>query len=579
MRTDHFVSVVLAIVLSIGCSSNQRRRSGGLFGNAERLDGSVLLSEEEQATPTDAVVAKATASTEDVASGERTGAERWGSAPLTGDHDPLANPTRMSSGSVRQANAEIPGATGSVRTVLNGAAPDASDLVRSTSSSADRRFALPVNDAAPDREEQLAGRIERVLRALARREPERVDEFARAARTAATSERLEQLLVVWEATATSRIAATSARTPETYGDADRAFAERGSLFDQKPGADETSSVRDDWPQTDGKPLGLPRKLGPASMPSRVPSESTRKITPAPSRPFPGTSSRTDQSEVTTIPRAIAPHERDGGARRVLWESDRYRGEPSLPSTRATPSLPPREPEPVEEPGSFEDQLSRLAHKAETMRGADADEQLRLAVYNRLLHSMAGEKNQAMRPISGADPVDRKYWTGQLWAFDQYFDKNGFRRPEARAGAVLQSLDDAAHALERQADLEVSTPILCSDVVNFGNYREFNDYVFQAGQKIVIYWEVRNFQSKESKEGFRTSMQARFEIFDSQGNPQYSEDRVFGDDVCRNHRRDYFNVALVTLPVKLGAGTYTLKVITTDRNAQKFAEKQRSFKIR
>ncbi|MBY0586701.1 hypothetical protein K2X85_05970 [bacterium] len=200
------------------------------------------------------------------------------------------------------------------------------------------------------------------------------------------------------------------------------------------------------------------------------------------------------------------------------------------------------------------------------------------VYSRLLYAMAGQRDRALDPIEGMDPADRRFWRSYIYALDRYFDVETVRRPAARATLTSVALRESMEALADRADLEISNPIFCKAVHSFGHYDEFDRYEFRAGDGVVVYWEVKQFVSAESAEGFRTRMKAEFEIVDAQGNRRHRFEQKFKDDVCRRKRSDYFNVVVFEWPSDLTPGDYSLRVTVTDIESQKVAEKKQSLRI-
>lgn len=224
-------------------------------------------------------------------------------------------------------------------------------------------------------------------------------------------------------------------------------------------------------------------------------------------------------------------------------------------------------------------LLELAGRMESSEPPREEDRPRWQVYSRLLYLMAEDNRRALKPLSTADSIDRKFWRGMLWSIHQSFDTKALPRPEARAAEAVNSLEEALAALRQRADLEITTPVLCSKVESFGIYQEFPDYLFRPGQSMVVYWELKNFASVETKDGFRTRTAWAFEVLDAKGTAKYQFGRDFGDDMCRNQRQDYFNVVKFTLPEDIAPGEYTLKVISTDKTTDKVAERQIRFTVK
>jgi hypothetical protein len=209
---------------------------------------------------------------------------------------------------------------------------------------------------------------------------------------------------------------------------------------------------------------------------------------------------------------------------------------------------------------------------------DASDPHQWKVYSRLLYAMAGERERALAPIEGMDPADRRFWRSYVYALDRYFDRDNRDRPATRATQASVALKESIDALAERADLEISEPIFCRAVHSFGNYEEFDRYEFRAGDGVVVYWEVRQFTSVESAEGYRTRMKAEFEVVDSQGNRRHRFEQKFKDDVCQRKRSDYFNVVVFEWPKDLAPGDYSLRVTVTDLQSQKIAERRQSLRI-
>ncbi|MBX9656194.1 hypothetical protein K2Y11_21470 [bacterium] len=218
-----------------------------------------------------------------------------------------------------------------------------------------------------------------------------------------------------------------------------------------------------------------------------------------------------------------------------------------------------------------------AEYAEEQAGDKTGDPARWKVYGRLLHAMAGNTNRALEPIDGLDQAERRFWRGYVYALDRYFD-DSIKKPENRVTEAAVALSESIDALSEKADLSITEPIFCRAVHSFGNYDEFDQASFHAGDGVVVYWECKNFTSVESADGYRTKMKAEFEILDSFGNRRHQFEQKFKDDVCRGRRHDYFNVVVFEWPRDLPPGDYTLKVTVTDLSSDKVTERMRRFQV-
>lgn len=223
-------------------------------------------------------------------------------------------------------------------------------------------------------------------------------------------------------------------------------------------------------------------------------------------------------------------------------------------------------------------IDAWVHAAHSLADRDMENRTRWLVASRLLSAVDGDSESALEPIDGVAPAERRFWKNYTYAIVRYLGNPPSRRAGERASDAADSVREAMNALSEQADLEITEPRLCRRVQSFGNYEEFPSDEFRAGEAVVVYWEARHFASVESEDGYRTSMQAEFEILDSLGTRRHQFRQKFKDDLCRQRRTDYFNVVLFEWPKDLSPGEYTLKVIVTDTISQKTCERQRRIRI-
>jgi hypothetical protein len=346
--------------------------------------------------------------------------------------------------------------------------------------------------------------------------PDRLDEFMKETRQGASQGNWDAVMASWEV--------------------DLEFA--GSRPIEHRASSLSDALRRDLPTAEsGRPMRVEEP---------VPARMTSVTSPVPAEP-------------QTLPVPVSP---PGGERIV----------PYRPSTEGlTVESSARQATPGIDFASFAEEMSGRSAR----EGSDPN---RFKVYSRLLYAMAGERDRALAPIEGMNPAERRFWRSYVYAFDRYLDEENAKRPATRAAQTTVAIKESLDALAEQADLEMSDPIFCKAVHSFGNYEEFDRYEFKAGDGVVVYWEVKQFSSIDSVEGYRTRMKAEFEIIDSQGNRQHRFEQRFKDDVCKRRRTDYFNVVVFEWPRDLAPGDYSLRVTVTDLSSQKIAEKKGSFRI-
>jgi hypothetical protein len=140
----------------------------------------------------------------------------------------------------------------------------------------------------------------------------------------------------------------------------------------------------------------------------------------------------------------------------------------------------------------------------------------------------------------------------------------------------QPLIDMADRLRSQSELTLPTVALCTSVSGFGLYAPVDKNRFPAGadNKVVVYCEVRNFQSRLSPDNqWQTQLSEEMVLYTESGLPIWPAKSIPQrvTDVCRQKRLDFCFAKLVALPSNLTIGRYLLKITVTDTQANHVAE--------
>ena len=379
-----------------------------------------------------------------------------------------------------------------------------------------------------------AERMRAIAHRLKQSSPERLDDFMKEVRQGATQGNMDSVLASWEVSLEFLDDSPSAQTTTEHRSNSLSAALKKNRSDRAI-TDPSTTTANLSADSDRQEERQARVM---SVAASIPAD--------------------DDEQPPALQQPIAPSQ---GLRRLP-----YRGEDS-------PSPEPRSRSKSAHGVDFASWAEYAEEQSTDKKGDPA----RWKVYGKLLHAMAGNTDRALEPIEGLDPADRRFWRGYVYALDRYFD-DGIAKPEHRATEAAVALSESIDALAEKADLGISEPVFCRAVHSFGNYEEFDQANFHAGDGVVVYWECKHFTSVETSEGYRTKMKAEFEILDSLGNRRHQFEQKFKDDVCRGRRHDYFNVVVFEWPRDLPPGEYTLKVTVTDLASDKVAEKQRRFQI-
>lgn len=145
--------------------------------------------------------------------------------------------------------------------------------------------------------------------------------------------------------------------------------------------------------------------------------------------------------------------------------------------------------------------------------------------------------------------------------------------EEQANRTLELLDYVRDQVAPRADFVISCMKICDKVVSFGNYQEIKPAKLQSGelQKVYVYCELENFQSKRDVEGrYLSDIYIDIALYDSRFYPQCQKSVPVNDTPSYSRRQDFFLIGDLTIP-KLSPGKYLLRVEVEDRIAHKKAK--------
>ena len=201
---------------------------------------------------------------------------------------------------------------------------------------------------------------------------------------------------------------------------------------------------------------------------------------------------------------------------------------------------------------------------------------------RMLYFIAGQQERALEAIPVVEPADQEFWQQMFWAIANYFDREGIPDPGDRATQTVAQLKTAVQRLQEAARLELRNVNFCHKIVSYGNYERFQRDEFTPGQPVLLYAEVENFKSELTSDGqWRTVLKSTIEFYKAGPNGDLVDRIEFPptEDLCRNHRRDYFHSYELTIPQKISLGPHVLKLIVEDQLSQKVATYSVNFTVK
>jgi hypothetical protein len=193
----------------------------------------------------------------------------------------------------------------------------------------------------------------------------------------------------------------------------------------------------------------------------------------------------------------------------------------------------------------------------------------------LLLFIEGQPVPQMSALSGLRDEDRELLSAVMDGLSNF--RSVVRSDNNQLLATkTQPLIDMADRLRSQSELTLPTVALCTSVSGFGLYTPVDKSRFPAGadNKVVVYCEVRNFQSTPTPDNhWQTQLTEEMVLYTESGLPVWPAkslpQRV--TDVCRAKRLDFCFAKLISLPSNLTIGRYLLKITVTDAQANHVAE--------
>jgi hypothetical protein len=238
------------------------------------------------------------------------------------------------------------------------------------------------------------------------------------------------------------------------------------------------------------------------------------------------------------------------------------------------------PKPTVPTSTATNDLNRVLGEAEQGKGplSELPEGVQGEVYKRFLLLMAGQRDKALEPIASLTAEEQEFWTNLLWATSNQLDRDSIPNDSDRAAQTVEQLNEAVARLRSRANLEVKNLAFCQRIQSFGSYDRFPRYEFAASEPVLLYAEVENYHSEASAQGFRTVLRSTIEILDMQGHQVWKQQFAPTEDRCENYRRDYFHSYNFSMPQRIYAGPYLLKLTIEDQLGGKVAEGSIEFQV-
>jgi hypothetical protein len=205
-----------------------------------------------------------------------------------------------------------------------------------------------------------------------------------------------------------------------------------------------------------------------------------------------------------------------------------------------------------------------------------------------LRCMLEDRHQeALRHLQAYDQETQAFFLRLLPPL-ALFAKKGLEQLTPQEVAVLnEQLQGVLLALRPRTELIIEQLCFCEWIKAYGNYKALSpNHAFLAaaperlGDKVQLYFELRNFASAACAGGFETRLSSSVEIHDAQGNlrKRYTSDEQPLKRLTRLH--DYCNQYFFLMP-ELEPGSYQLTLQIVDETlpeARRVARKTIEFRV-
>lgn len=225
-------------------------------------------------------------------------------------------------------------------------------------------------------------------------------------------------------------------------------------------------------------------------------------------------------------------------------------------------------------------LEQAIAQLETQTGSapQTSEEINRHAALKMLHLLAGNREQAVAPINGISPELQDFWSNQLYGLAMVQDTETITDPARRATEAATHLRYANQRLGEAGVLEIRNLAFCKSAQGFGLYEPFTPRNFTAGQQVVLYLEIENFRTAPSKEGHSLSLAGKYRILDNRGKALFQGELGKYEEQCRSRRRDLYYSNLIALPGSLPGGDYVMQVTVEDKIGRKMADATINFSI-
>lgn len=146
--------------------------------------------------------------------------------------------------------------------------------------------------------------------------------------------------------------------------------------------------------------------------------------------------------------------------------------------------------------------------------------------------------------------------------------------------VLERLPSNGLDARQQNPRNLAIPriALCQEVRSFEDYTELDAQSLVAGQPVLLYATLANYQSDQTPQGYRTLTTSALEVRSPSGDLVARQPLGTATDMARSPRRDFFLTHQVRVPASLVAGDYVFQLTVYDLIGKQVGQSQIAVRV-
>ena len=199
---------------------------------------------------------------------------------------------------------------------------------------------------------------------------------------------------------------------------------------------------------------------------------------------------------------------------------------------------------------------------------------------RLLRLISDQPAAAAEAIDLMSAEEQRFWQELVLGILRFRNPDKSAKYDEHVATTIGQFNAAVRQLEPLASLTIRRLDFCSKIDGFGSIATFpTPHTFEPGERLLIYAEVENLQSKTSTLGnYRTSFGGTLEIWSGSSDEPIELELQTKSEESATRRSDYYLSYEFTLPAHLPGGQYEIRLVIRDNFSSRTADSRLKFAV-